>query len=181
MSATFLDEYQVYQLLREAGLPVPRHVRLGRDARGGAPTVFAAGEPVVLKALASDLWHKSDVGGVRFLDYDRDSLPQRLAEMRARIEPRWSLQGALLVERVAFRQRAGIPCEWFFSLRAEPTCGLVLTFGLGGVHAELLRATLGLDPLQWALELSSPEELLAELEASAFGRLLLAPTRAGAP
>ncbi|MBK8789792.1 MAG: hypothetical protein IPO28_06360 [Holophagaceae bacterium] len=57
----FLHEGRAYGLLAAAGLRVPRHGFLE-----AGPLPFAAGEPIVLKGIADQLWHKSDRGAVHF-------------------------------------------------------------------------------------------------------------------
>ena len=51
----FLHEERAYGLLAAAGLRVPRY---GFLEAGTLP--FAPGEPIVLKGIADQVWHKSD-------------------------------------------------------------------------------------------------------------------------
>ena len=65
----FLHEGRAYGLLAAAGLRVPRH---GFLETGALP--FAPGEPIVLKGIADELWHKSDKGAVHFGVFDVEAL-----------------------------------------------------------------------------------------------------------
>ncbi|GAA2389760.1 hypothetical protein GCM10010404_53610 [Nonomuraea africana] len=113
-------EHEVKELLREAGIPVPR----------GVPDPALAGTltpPLVLKAAG--LLHKSDAGGVR-LGLTHDTLDAAVAEMRER------LGDGFLVE-----EQAPEGVELIAGLVRDPGFGPVLLAGLGGVWTEALRDT----------------------------------------
>ncbi|MFE3453102.1 acetate--CoA ligase family protein [Nonomuraea sp. NPDC059194] len=113
-------EHRVKELLRQAGVPVPRGV--ADPALAGTLT-----PPLVLKSAG--LLHKSDAGGVR-LGLTHDTLGPAVAEMRAR------LGDGFLVEEQA---PAGV--ELIVGLVRDPAFGPVLLAGLGGVWTEALRDT----------------------------------------
>jgi acyl-CoA synthetase (NDP forming) len=93
------------------------------------------GYPVVLKAQASDLPHKSDVGGVVLKVQDVAALERawtRITESVAAARPDLKLDG-LLVESMGAR---GL--ELIVSARRDPAWGVVLMVGAGGVWIEAL-------------------------------------------
>ena len=169
MKPGFLSEPAAYALLVRAGWAVPRHGWL--DA---APP-FAAGEPIVLKGLGEDLWHKSELGAVQFAPFDAAALAPAAAAMRTRVETaghRWL--GALVCERIAIARAEGLPAEGFVSL-SRHEAGWIALVGCGGMQADALAAHL--PPLRWPLALMTPGEALAELEQHLLGRIWLGTLR----
>lgn len=111
MNSAFVSEAEAYALLARAGWIVPRHGWLDT-----APP-FAAGDPVVLKGLGNELWHKSELGAVSFATFDEVALARAAEGMRTRIDAaghRWL--GALVCERIAIARAEGLPAEGFVSL-----------------------------------------------------------------
>jgi acyl-CoA synthetase (NDP forming) len=126
----FLDEGRAYGLLAAAGLRVPRH---GFLETGSLP--FTAGEPIVLKGIADQLWHKSDRGAVHFGPFNLAALKAEAAQMRQRVaEHPWI--GGLVCERVAFKRLAGLPTEALVSLKRDPEAGWLVVIGIGGLQAD---------------------------------------------
>lgn len=173
---TFVDEAEAYGLLARAGILPPRHVLVAPDARFEATVgVFAPGEPVVLKGLGEDLWHKSELGAVRGLPFDPEALAHECAGMRNRVEAAghcW--RGGLVCERIAIGRTEGLPTEAFVSLTRHEA-GWIALCGVGGVQAEALAAVA--PPLRWPLALLSPAAALAEWEAHLLGRIWLGEMR----
>lgn len=165
----FLHEGRAYGLLAAAGLRVPRHGFLGTD---GLP--FAPGEPIVLKGIADQLWHKSDQGAVHFGTFDVEALKAEAAAMRERVaEHPWI--GGLVCERVAFKRLSGLPTEALVSLKRDPEAGWLVVCGIGGLQADAWAALA--PPLIWPIALATPEGALAELRAHWLGRTWLGHQR----
>ena len=94
------------------------------------------GFPVVLKAQAAALMHKSDVGGVAVGIADEAALRAAWDTMTARVaaaRPDIDLDG-ILVEAMA--PPGGL--ELIAGARRDPAWGEVLMVGLGGIWAEAL-------------------------------------------
>jgi acyl-CoA synthetase (NDP forming) len=128
-------EYQGKVWLAEAGIEAPR----GALARSVDEALRSAGEidwPVVLKAQASALPHKSDVGGVIVGVADEAALRtawQQLHESVKRHRPELQLDG-VLVEAMGAR---GL--ELVVGARRDAEWGPVVLVGLGGVWIEALK------------------------------------------
>jgi acyl-CoA synthetase (NDP forming) len=121
------SEHRTAALLAENGLPVvPSSLARDEDAAVAAATRF--GYPVVLKAAAEDLAHKSDIGGVRLGLASPDDVRRAYREISAAIGP------DVLVQP----QRTG-GVELLVGVVRDPAWGLVLAVGLGGVWVEVLR------------------------------------------
>jgi acyl-CoA synthetase (NDP forming) len=176
--STFVDEAQIYQLLAQAGFSVARHL-LWHSADDDAKLPFEPGCELVLKAVAEELWHKSDVGGVRVIRWPEQSIAELEAQMRPSIEKDHPWRGLLVCEKLEWN-KSGLPCEGFMSLRWDENCGWVCTLGLGGLHTELWARELRAGVLQWPLALCTVDSAMAELKASLLGRIWLGRYRQGA-
>ncbi len=161
----FLHEGRAYALLAAAGLRVPRHGFLE-----SGPLPFAPGEPIVLKGIADELWHKSDKGAVAFAPFDARALRVEAEAMKARV-PEHPWIGGLVCEKVAFQRLPGLPTEALVSLKRDPDAGWMVVCGIGGLQADAWAALA--PPLLWPVALATPEQALAELKAHWLGRTWL--------
>ncbi|MBI5422784.1 MAG: CoA-binding protein [Opitutae bacterium] len=171
--SAFLCETEAYDLLARAGLRPPRHGLVG----GALP--FVPGEPIVLKGLGDELWHKSELGCVRFLPFDAARLGDEAAAMRRRVEAEgltWI--DALVCERIAIQRNRDVPSEAFVSL-SRADAGWVVLCGFGGLQANAL-AELA-PPCRWPVEVVTPEQALTEFSAHLLGRAWLGGLRDSHP
>jgi acyl-CoA synthetase (NDP forming) len=126
----FLPPSTVRDLLQAYGLPVVAE----RRADSGDALKAAAGEigyPVVLKAEAPGLLHKSDAGGVALDLANESELEVAYGSMKEKLGDTKGLS-FLIQEQV----RGGV--EVIVGGAAAPGLGSTVMFGLGGVHVELL-------------------------------------------
>ncbi len=165
----FLHEGRAYGLLAAAGLRVPRH---GFLDSGALP--FTPGEPIVLKGIADQLWHKSDKGAVHFGPFDLEALQAEAEAMRRRV-PEHPWVGGLVCEKVAFKRLAGLPTEALVSLKRDPEAGWLVVCGIGGLQADAWAAMA--PPMIWPITLTKPEEALADLRTHWLGRTWLGRQR----
>lgn len=129
-----VPEYQAKALLAPHGIPFSP-ARMATTAAQARAAAAELGYPVVLKAQASDLGHKSDAGGVILNLGDADQVSAGWDRLHANIaaaRPGLVLDG-VLVEAMAPR---GI--ELIVGARVDPQWGPVILVGFGGVTAELL-------------------------------------------
>ncbi len=167
--AGFLHEGACYGLLTKAGLHPPRHGWLGEQLP------FEPGESVVLKGIADGLWHKSELGAVRFLSFDAEALETAAVEMRARVEAEgFPWIGALVCERIRMATAPGLPTEGLAAL-TKGEGGWTCVLGLGGLQADALGALA--PPLRWPLNFVKPEAALQELETHLLGQVWLGTLR----
>ncbi|MDE3246749.1 MAG: CoA-binding protein, partial [Acidobacteriota bacterium] len=167
--AGFLHEAACYGLLSRAGLHPPKHGWLGSSLP------FAEGEPVVVKGIAEGLWHKSELGAVRFLPCEGGALARAAEEMRSRVEAEghpWI--GALVCERIAMATSPGLPAEGFAAL-TKGEGGWTCVLGLGGLQADALGALA--PPLRWPMAFVNPRLAVQELEAHLLGQVWLGTLR----
>jgi len=158
-----LAEHRGKAVLAAAGIAVPR----GQLATGLAEArsiAAAIGYPVVLKAQAAALMHKSDVGGVAVNIADEAALETAWQKMTAAIaaaKPDLKLDG-ILVETMA--PSGGL--ELIAGARRDPNWGAVIVIGLGGIWAEALN-DVRLMPAD-----AGPKRIAAELDQLKGAKLL---------
>lgn len=130
-----LSEAEAKAFLATLGIPVPPS-RFVRDAELAAAALLEIGPPVVVKAVAHDLAHKTDVGAVMF-PIDTGAAAQAACRTIAKrvnaARPDITLKGFLIEA-----YRPGQP-EWILALRVDPDFGPAIMFGLGGIYVEALR------------------------------------------
>jgi acyl-CoA synthetase (NDP forming) len=128
-------EHQAAGFLAANGVPVvPAELVTDEDAAVAAAQRF--GWPVVLKAVADDLTHKSDIGGVRLGLSDPAAVRAAFGELSTMLRER----GATGVGALVQPQRSG-GIELLVGVVRDPVWGLVLAVGLGGIWVEVLRDT----------------------------------------
>jgi acyl-CoA synthetase (NDP forming) len=147
------------QLLQSAGVPVVP-ARLAPQAADAVAAAAALGYPVVLKAQAEGLVHKSDIGGVMVGLGSAAAVADAfavIAERTRAARPAARFDGVL----VSPMRRGGL--ELLAGVTRDPVFGLTLAVGLGGVWVELLR-DVGLR----VLPVTRPDviELLGELRSA---------------
>ncbi|MBN8816335.1 MAG: acetate--CoA ligase family protein [Sphingomonas sp.] len=157
-----IPEYRAKAVLAAIGVPFPKggFATTAEEAQAVAARI---GYPVVLKAQAQALSHKSDAGGVILNLADADALGaawQRLHDNVAAYDASVSLDGAL-IETMGARG-----AELIVGARNDPEWGPVILIGFGGVQAEILQDVRLLPP-------DLPHEaIMAELRALKSGALL---------
>jgi acetate---CoA ligase (ADP-forming) len=128
----WLAPLEVHRLLSCYGLPLaPQHV--ARSPTGAARAASQLGGAVALKAIAPNLLHKSDVGGV-VLDLRGPSAVRRAA---AAMRERLAVEG-IAVEGFLVQQMAPRGGELLVGATADPLFGPVIACGAGGRAVELL-------------------------------------------
>jgi len=122
------------KILSAAGLPVPAG-ELARTADEAATVAKRIGYPVVLKAQAAALSHKTEAGGVMLNLADEAALRAAWDTMQQSIKraaPNVTLDGCL-VEKMSPK---GL--ELMIGAKRDPEWGPVLLLGLGGIWVEAL-------------------------------------------
>ena len=131
----FIPENDVYQILSAQGIPVPRHM-FYRGESLISKWIFQEGDPIVIKGIAENLWHKSDAGALRFAAYSDSTIRKAHEEIQATLKPHYHYLGTLVCEQIPFKSAPQLPAEAFVSIHRDTTCGVVIYFGVGGLLAE---------------------------------------------
>lgn len=150
--------------LAERGAPVAP-MAVAADLEQTLAAAVEVGYPIVLKADAADVSHKTERGGVIVGIADESELRAAYERLRAAglIEPGVLVQGAVEGNR-----------ELLLTVRRDPVFGYVLVLGFGGVLTEAIgRAAVALPPLT--------REAVEEAIAEAGLEALCGPFRGSAP
>lgn len=138
-----LFESEAGPILEAFGVAAPQQifVAIDDDPREAAFEACGrfGGTRAVVKVVASGILHKTELGGVRIVEKRAPVLTSTIDAMRLALaahRPR----GFLLCEFV--EHDAGLGGELLVGMRWTPDFGPVVTFGAGGVNAELLSANL---------------------------------------
>ncbi len=126
-----LDEAESKNVLRAYGIATPAET-LVTSAAAALKAADRIGYPVVLKAVAPTLLHKSDVGGVALNLATPAQLTQAYEEMTRRLSEH-TLTGMLVCQQI----RGGV--ELVLGLHRDREMGLVVMAGSGGVLLELIK------------------------------------------
>jgi acyl-CoA synthetase (NDP forming) len=176
MTSNFIDEIRAYELLAEAGLGTADWAVV-RSAEDVAALPFAPGTPVVLKGVAIDVWHKSDLGLVAFEDFDADLVSGHHERMKTVAQAHGTYIGTLVVRKVDFKRLAGQPTEALVALRKTPEAGWTVVLGIGGILTNAWGEEIR--PLLWPVALTTPAEAFADFRNHWLGKTWLGTMRQG--
>ncbi len=124
----YLEPAAAFRVLGLYGIPLAKW-RLAGSREEALAAAEEIGYPVVLKAVAPNLVHKSDVGAVRVDLRDEAELARAAEDMAHRLSPE-----GFLVQEMA---RGGH--EVIFGITTDPRFGPLLMFGLGGKYVEVFQ------------------------------------------
>jgi acetyl coenzyme A synthetase (ADP forming)-like protein len=138
----YLSPDDAFRVLDAYGVPYVGG-RIAGDRREALEMARELGFPVVAKAVASTLVHKSDVGAVRVDLQDEEELREALDEMEAAVHAAGHENEGFLLQEMA---RGGH--EVIFGISTDPRFGPLLMFGLGGKYVEVFKdVRFGVTPL----------------------------------
>jgi acyl-CoA synthetase (NDP forming) len=144
-----LAENEVKLLLRESGIPTTDFQVVSTYADIEQKKLKF---PVVMKVCSPTILHKTDVGGV-VLDIQRDQLEGEFSKMRKKFGKEPILVESMQDSRV----------EVIVGLINDPTFGLTIMFGLGGIYTEVYKdVTFRVVPIKK----EDAEEMLSEIKAA---------------
>jgi acetate---CoA ligase (ADP-forming) len=130
-----LTDWEAFQVLLAYGIPIVGS-RICRNLDETIAAAQALGYPVVLKASAAEVIHKSDIGGVQLdLRHEADlktafhKLSMRLKGLGIHLE-----QVQFLVQKMIEGGR-----EVLLGINQAPAFGSIIAFGLGGIYVEALK------------------------------------------
>lgn len=130
-----IAEYKGKRILKALGIAIPNGA-LATSPDEAAEIATRIGYPVVLKAQADRLTHKSDVGGVAVAIRDEGALREawrRIYHDVAAALPDMALDGVLV------EQMAAPGVEMVVGARRDAAWGVVMMVGLGGIWIEALK------------------------------------------
>jgi len=149
-----LSEFQAKKLLKSYDIPVTREI-LAVTAPEAVSAAEKIGYPVVLKACAPHLMHKSDIGAVALNLKNAREVETAYRDIAARLD---ITPDGMLVQEMVIGDR-----ELVVGLTREPQFGPCVMLGIGGVMTEILADTVfRVAPF----EIAEAEDMLAELRSN---------------
>ena len=145
-----LLESEVYSLLRAWGIDAPRFFFVEKGERATREKLQALrSDRVVIKIVSPEIVHKSDVGGVAFVENGARPVNEAIARMFSEVPEKAAgaglcgvdVRGVLVLEKVAFAD-LGFGSELLIGVRNSREFGPVVTMGLGGLDVEYVNARL---------------------------------------
>jgi acetate---CoA ligase (ADP-forming) len=130
---SWLTPQEVERVLSCYGLPVAASLMVG-SARAAGLAAEELGGPVALKAMARDLVHKTDAGGVRLGLTGRTRVARAAGEIRTSLERAGHRLEGFLVQRMV-----GSGVEMLVGVVHDPLFGPVVAVGAGGTAVELIK------------------------------------------
>lgn len=134
--ATALTEQGGKEVLSRFGISIPRGVRVELDTSTAdlSGVVQSLTPPFVLKALATSVLHKSELGAVQLGLQNASDLLTAMQAMRARLDAQGVSLDGFLVEETA---PAGT--ELIIGGQFDARFGPILMVGLGGIFVEIFK------------------------------------------
>src|SRR5215510_40450 len=134
-SRLLLTEVEAKALLSVSGVAVAQ-ARLAQTREEAVALARDIGFPVVLKVCSPDVSHKSDVGGVKLNLTSAEDVSQAFDDIVGAVA-----QGrpAVTIDGVSVQAMAQPGIDVIIGVTADPQCGPLVMFGLGGVYVEVLK------------------------------------------
>jgi acyl-CoA synthetase (NDP forming) len=172
-----LFEHEIYEILDLAGFRVPRarFVASETEIEALSPGAVPGGE-VVCKLISAGMPHRSEFGGIRFVEPSRKALTATFRQFsRIAAKAGVAFPGMMIAEKIPGAD--SIPHQLLISLRQDPSFGPVVFCGLGGVGTETYQRSLTREKGLFIRSASDIGDL--EGTARALGKTFFYPVIAG--
>ncbi|MBM3291629.1 acetyl-CoA synthetase [Candidatus Bathyarchaeota archaeon] len=131
----FLFEHEAKQLCNLYGMPITA-IEIAKTEEEAAKAANKIGYPIVLKIISPQVLHKSDAGGVLIGLNDEKAVRSGYNTIITNIKknvPTATIEG-ILVQEMAPKST-----EVIIGSTNDPTFGMTIMFGLGGIFVEILK------------------------------------------
>lgn len=130
-----VPEYKAKELLRPLGIPFPDS-KFAASADEASSVADAIGFPVVMKAQAAALGHKSDAGGVILNLRSAEAVHEAFDRMYDNVA---AYDASIALDGVLVERMGKMGTEMIVGAKSDPEWGPVVLAGFGGVTAEILK------------------------------------------
>ncbi|MBU0555852.1 MAG: acetate--CoA ligase family protein [Alphaproteobacteria bacterium] len=137
-----VPEYKAKALLAPLGIPFPKG-QFAATVEDAIAAAEAIGGPVVMKAQAAALSHKSDAGGVALNLVGADAIRAAWDKMFADVK---RYDASIILDGVLIEAMGARGLELIVGAKNDPQWGPVILAGFGGVTAEILQDVRLLSP-----------------------------------
>lgn len=134
-SGGHLDFKAVQTLCKTYGIHVPE-TRLAKTGEEAVRFADAIGYPVVMKISSPQVYHKTDVGGIRIDVQDTDEVAKAFAEISASVKKNVP---TAVIAGITIEPMTSLGKEVIIGAKLDPQFGHMLMFGLGGIYVEILK------------------------------------------
>jgi acetate---CoA ligase (ADP-forming) len=148
----------VAEVLSIAGIPFAPFEQVPAELEAASDAATRIGYPVVAKAVAPGVIHKSDVGGVALGLGSAEAVRSAVAAMLRKFR-----EAGLAAAGVVLQRQVSEGIEALVGATTDPNLGPLIVAGLGGVHVELVRDVAFRSPPISDLEAA---EMLGELRSA---------------
>jgi acyl-CoA synthetase (NDP forming) len=148
-----LDAFEACRLIARLGIACAPAIAIDADAASDSTLPFPY--PIAVKALAAEIAHKTDIGGVMLGIPDREALIGAIQTIRARTGAH-----GLRIDRVLVQPMVSGPGEALIGYRIDRDAGPLVMVAAGGVFTEIIRdRSLRLAPV----DLAVAHDMIAEV------------------
>jgi len=137
-----IPEYRAKALLGPMGISFPAS-QFAATADEAAAAADAIGYPVVMKAQAAALGHKSDAGGVILNLKTADQVREAFGQMYDNVA---AYNASIALDGVLIEAMGKMGREMIVGAKSDPEWGPVVLVGFGGVTAEILKDVVLVTP-----------------------------------
>ena len=137
-----VPEYKAKALLGQLGIAFPKS-KFAATADEAAAAAEEIGFPVVLKAQAADLGHKSDAGGVILKLDSAEAVKAAFDDIYSNVA---AYNASIQLDGVLVEKMGKMGLEMIVGAKSDPEWGPVVLAGFGGVTAEILKDVVLLTP-----------------------------------
>ncbi|MCB5423876.1 acetate--CoA ligase family protein [Altererythrobacter sp. CC-YST694] len=130
-----VPEYKAKELLAPLGIPFPNS-KFAATADDAAAAAEEIGFPVVLKAQAAALGHKSDAGGVILKLDTAEAVKAAFDKIFTNVA---AYDASIQLDGVLVEKMGTMGLEMIVGAKSDPEWGPVVLAGFGGVTAEILK------------------------------------------
>ena len=137
-----IPEYKAKELLGPLGISFPPS-KFAATAEDAAAAAEEIGYPVVLKAQAAALGHKSDAGGVILKLDSAEAVKAAFDQMYKNVA---AYDASITLDGVLVEKMGKMGMEMIVGAKGDPQWGPVVLVGFGGVTAEILKDVVLVTP-----------------------------------
>jgi len=134
MVRQLLSDAEGYELLKAAGIPVPRFV-ITHSSAEAEKAAGMIGYPVVMKVISQQVVHKTDAGGVILNIRSHSEAAAAFKKISRDVKAK--VPGAV-IDGIIVLQQLAPGLEMLIGGKTDPAFGKVITIGTGGTLVELL-------------------------------------------
>ena len=149
-----LDEMRIKHFLQDCKIQVPASLRITRP-EDLARAISEIGFPVVLKAAAQDLLHKTELHGIELNLNDKQQL-----------EKTWETMNRAWPGQVWVEEQMPPGLDLMVGMHRDTTFGPVLVFGTGGSYVEIFK------DIERILLPATDEDILASILRTKAGQII---------